>query len=117
MAKSKYVYFFGGGSAEGNGTMREVLGGKGAGLAEMTAIGLPVPAGFTITTEVCEEYYKNNRKYPVELKAQVESYLSKLEKLPEKTWGQKRSSFGFRSIRGSRFDARNDGDNFEFRLK
>ena len=62
MAKSKYVYFFGGGSAEGNGTMREVLGGKGAGLAEMTAIGLPVPAGFTITTEVCEEYYKNNRK-------------------------------------------------------
>ena len=54
MAKSKYVYFFGGGSAEGNGIMKDILGGKGAGLAEMTAIGLPVPAGFTITTEVCE---------------------------------------------------------------
>ena len=90
MAKSKYVYFFGGGSAEGNGTMKEVLGGKGAGLAEMTAIGLPVPAGFTITTEVCEEYYKNNRKYPAELKAQVESYLSKLEKITGKKLGDKK---------------------------
>ncbi len=89
MAKSKYVYFFGGGSAEGNGTMRDILGGKGAGLAEMTAIGLPVPAGFTITTEVCEEYYKNNKKYPVELKAQVESYLSKLEKITGKKLGDK----------------------------
>ncbi|UTC61525.1 pyruvate, phosphate dikinase [Treponema sp. OMZ 787] len=90
MAKSKYVYFFGGGSAEGNGTMKEVLGGKGAGLAEMTAIGLPVPAGFTITTEVCEEYYKNNRKYPAELTAQVESYLSKLEKITGKKLGDKK---------------------------
>ncbi|AGT42764.1 pyruvate, phosphate dikinase [Treponema pedis] len=89
MAKSKYVYFFGDGRAEGNGTMKDVLGGKGAGLAEMTAIGLPVPAGFTITTEVCEEYYKNNRKYPAELKKQVEEYLSKLEKTAGKKLGDK----------------------------
>lgn len=89
MAKSKYVYFFGGGSAEGNGAMKELLGGKGAGLAEMTAIGLPVPAGFTITTEVCEEYYKNNKKYPAELKKQVEDYLAKLEKTVGKKLGDK----------------------------
>ena len=63
MEKSKYVYFFGGGKAEGSGSMKSLLGGKGAGLAEMTAIGLPVPAGFTITTKVCEEYYKSNKKY------------------------------------------------------
>ncbi|HRR03500.1 MAG TPA: PEP/pyruvate-binding domain-containing protein, partial [Treponemataceae bacterium] len=63
MAKTKMVYFFGNRTAEGDGTMKELLGGKGAGLAEMTKIGLPVPAGFTITTEVCGEYYKNNRKY------------------------------------------------------
>ena len=64
MASKKYVYFFGGGKAEGNGKMKELLGGKGAGLAEMTNIGLPVPAGFTITTEVCELYYRNNKKCP-----------------------------------------------------
>src|SRR3989304_6130419 len=63
MAK-KYVYFFGGGKAEGKGNMKDLLGGKGAGLAEMTNIGLPVPAGFTITTEVCDFFYKSSRKYP-----------------------------------------------------
>ncbi len=64
MAAKKNVYFFGNGKAEGTGTMKLVLGGKGAGLAEMTNIGLPVPAGFTITTEVCDYYYKNEKKYP-----------------------------------------------------
>ena len=63
MAK-KYIYFFGGGKGEGKGDMKDLLGGKGAGLAEMTNIGLPVPAGFTITTEVCDYYYRNNKKYP-----------------------------------------------------
>src|SRR5882762_4847743 len=67
---SKYVYFFGGKSAEGNGKMKELLGGKGANLAEMCLIGLPVPAGFTITTEVCNLYYANNKTYPKELKSE-----------------------------------------------
>jgi len=64
MAEEKYVYFFGNGKAEGNGEMKQLLGGKGAGLAEMTRAKLPVPAGFTITTEVCQLYYSNNKKYP-----------------------------------------------------
>ena len=71
----KHVYRF----SEGNKTMRELLGGKGANLAEMTTIGLPVPAGFTITTEVCNYYYAHG-KYPPELKAQVEDALASLEK-------------------------------------
>src|SRR5262245_8575496 len=76
---NKYVYFFGGNSAEGNGKMKELLGGKGANLAEMCLIGLPVPAGFTLTTEVCNYFYKNNRQYPPEMKAQVEEALGKTE--------------------------------------
>ena len=80
MAKSKYVYFFGGGKAEGSAKMKALLGGKGANLAEMTNLGFPVPAGFTITTEVCAEYYKNKRKYPAGLKLDVEKNLSRLEK-------------------------------------
>ena len=67
----KYVYFFGNGKADGNRQMKDLLGGKGAGLAEMTRIGLPVPAGFTISTEACDYFYKNGKKYPGELKKQV----------------------------------------------
>jgi pyruvate,orthophosphate dikinase len=78
---SKYVYFFGGSTAEGDGKMKNLLGGKGANLAEMCRIGLPVPAGFTITTEVCIYYGKNNKQYPPELKAQVEAALAQTEKL------------------------------------
>src|SRR3954454_2109612 len=77
----KYVYFFGGGKADGNGKMKELLGGKGANLAEMCLIGLPVPAGFTITTEVCTYYNANNRQYPPELKAQVEEAFRKTEQV------------------------------------
>jgi len=80
MAK-KYVYFFGGGKADGKAGMKNLLGGKGANLAEMSNLGIPVPPGFTITTEVCTEYYKNNRKYPKELKKQVEDNLKKCEKI------------------------------------
>ena len=76
----KYVYFFGGKKAEGKAEMKSLLGGKGANLAEMVNISLPVPAGFTISTEVCTHYYDNNEKYPKELKAQVLSALSKVEK-------------------------------------
>ncbi len=78
--KQKYVYFFGGQKAEGKAEMKELLGGKGANLAEMVNIGLPVPAGFTITTEVCTYYYDNKEKYPKELKDQVTAALKKVER-------------------------------------
>ncbi|MBI3753608.1 MAG: pyruvate, phosphate dikinase, partial [Deltaproteobacteria bacterium] len=87
MASKKFVYFFGGGKAEGHGKMKELLGGKGAGLAEMTNIGLPVPAGFTITTEVCDLYYKNNKKYPPGLEKEVAKNLARLERLVGKKLG------------------------------
>jgi pyruvate,orthophosphate dikinase len=77
----KLVYFFGGGRAEGNAGMKELLGGKGANLAEMAGLGLPVPPGFTITTEVCTYYYRHGRKYPRELRAQVEKALARVEKI------------------------------------
>src|ERR1700735_4795834 len=83
----KCVYFFGAGRAEGTGTMRELLGGKGAGLAEMTRIGLPVPAGFTITTEACTYYLQHKRKFPRELVAAVKGNLTRLEKLTGKKLG------------------------------
>jgi len=79
-ATKKYVYYFGGKKAEGKAEMKELLGGKGANLAEMVNIGLPVPAGFTITTEVCTAYYANKKKYPKELKEQVLKALAKVEK-------------------------------------
>jgi len=80
MAK-KYVYFFGAGKAEGNSKMRDLLGGKGCDLAEMTNLKIPVPPGFTITTEVCTAYYKNKKKYPPGLKEQVEKGLRQIEKV------------------------------------
>ncbi|HET6516404.1 MAG TPA: pyruvate, phosphate dikinase [Thermodesulfovibrionales bacterium] len=89
MAKSakKYVYFFGNGKADGKAEMKNLLGGKGANLAEMTNLSIPVPPGFTITTEVCTLYYKNNRKYPPELKKQVDASLAKVEKIIGKKFG------------------------------
>ncbi|HUG93751.1 MAG TPA: pyruvate, phosphate dikinase [Planctomycetaceae bacterium] len=78
---TKYVYFFGDGKADGRAEMRDLLGGKGANLAEMTNIGLPVPAGFTITTEVCTYYSANDRQYPPELKGQVAEALRNVERV------------------------------------
>lgn len=75
----KSVYFFGQGKADGHGKQKDLLGGKGAGLAEMTNSGVSVPAGFTITTEVCDRYYKNGKKFPSGLKEEVETYIQKLE--------------------------------------
>lgn len=75
--KTKYVYFFGDGKAEGNAGMRAELGGKGANLAEMASIGLPVPSGFTISTDVCKYFYDNNKKYPADLSKDVDAYLAK----------------------------------------
>ena len=71
----KWVYTFGAGEAEGSSDMRDLLGGKGAGLAEMANLGLPVPPGFTITTEVCAYFYENERAFPPELAADVETAL------------------------------------------
>ena len=78
---SKWVYAFGGGSADGKAEMKELLGGKGANLAEMSALGLPVPPGFTVTTEVCTHYYDNDESYPGELTSQVEAAMTAIEKI------------------------------------
>src|SRR5215813_5885265 len=83
----KFVYFFGGGKADGNAEMKNLLGGKGAGLAEMTNLGIPVPPGFTITTEVCTYYYANGRKYPTELRADVEAALGRVEEIVSARFG------------------------------
>ena len=83
----KFVYFFGNGQAEGRAEMKNLLGGKGANLAEMSSIGLPVPPGFTITTEVCTEFYKNDRNYPSSLAAEVSSNLKRVEELMGKKFG------------------------------
>lgn len=85
--KTKYVYFFGGGKADGKAEMKNLLGGKGANLAEMVNLGIPVPPGFTITTEVCTLYYKNNKQYPKELKEQVDAAMAKVEKIMGKKFG------------------------------
>jgi pyruvate,orthophosphate dikinase len=86
--KPKYVYFFGGGKSEGKASMKELLGGKGANLAEMSSLGLPVPAGFTITTETCDAYYRLGRKYPAELAPQIDKNIRKLEGVTGKTFGK-----------------------------
>src|ERR1041385_5590184 len=77
--KTKYVYFFGKGKAEGSAEMKSLLGGKGANLAEMTNLGIPVPPGFTITTETCDLFYKSSKKWPTGLEEQVKANLAKLE--------------------------------------
>src|ERR687887_726419 len=76
----KYVYFFGNGRADGNRNMKDILGGKGSGLAEMTNAALPVPPGFTISTEVCNIYYEQNRKIPAAIDKEIIVNLKKLEK-------------------------------------
>ncbi len=81
MAKGKFVYFFGEGKSEGKADMKNLLGGKGANLAEMTNLGIPVPAGFTISTEVCTAYYENDKKYPDGLWEQTEENLGKVEQV------------------------------------
>jgi pyruvate, orthophosphate dikinase len=83
----KYVYFFGNGTADGNRTMKDLLGGKGSGLAEMTNAGLPVPPGFTISTEVCNIYYKEKTKIPPAIEKEIDAHLQKLEKAAGATLG------------------------------
>ena len=83
----KYVYLFGGGKADGNGDMKNLLGGKGANLAEMCRLGIPVPAGFTVTTECCTAYFEKGGKFPPELQGQVLSALAKTESIMDKKYG------------------------------
>jgi len=87
MAGGKWVYTFGDGKAEGEAGMKNLLGGKGANLAEMSNLGLPVPPGFTITTEVCTAYYDNGKTFPAELDGQVKAALAGMAKLTAKTFG------------------------------
>ena len=87
----KYVYLFGNKKADGDGSMKPLLGGKGANLAEMARIGLPVPPGFTITTEVCTYYYANKRTYPKVLQPQIETGVAHLEKIMGTKFGDKRA--------------------------
>ena len=83
----KMVYFFGDGKADGKGSQKALLGGKGANLAEMALIGLPVPAGMTITTEVCNYYYEAGKKWPEALQGQIDRNIAKIEKVMGKKFG------------------------------
>lgn len=90
MAK-KYCYLF----SEGNANMRELLGGKGANLAEMTNIGLPVPQGFTITTEACTQYYEDGREINDEIMAEINEYIVKMEEITGKNSATRKIRFSF----------------------
>src|SRR3954465_4240415 len=85
--RPKFVYYFGDGKADGDGKMKPLLGGKGANLAEMTRIGLPVPPGFTISTEVCTYFYAHNRTYPATMQAEVEEAIRRMERTMGTTFG------------------------------
>src|SRR6266550_4203599 len=86
---AKFVYYFGESKADGNGKMKPLLGGKGANLAEMTRIGLPVPPGFTISTEVCTYFYAHNRSYPRTMQAAVEEGIRRMKRIMGTTSGDK----------------------------
>ena len=81
MSDAKYVYSFGGGTADGKSEMKNLLGGKGANLAEMASLGIPVPAGFTLTTEVCTYYYDHDQSYPSTIEAEVDAAMAKVEEI------------------------------------
>ncbi|MCC2110449.1 MAG: pyruvate, phosphate dikinase, partial [Hyphomicrobiales bacterium] len=84
---AKWVYGFGGGRADGAAAMKSLLGGKGANLAEMSNLGLPVPPGFTITTEVCTYYYANGQSYPSDLDAEIDAALAEIGRIAGRTFG------------------------------
>src|SRR5512138_1195575 len=102
MPMAKYVYFFGEGKADGNGKMKELLGGKGAGLAEMTNLGIPVPPGITITTEVCTYYYDHGRTYPPQLRKEVQDAVARIEKIMGKKFGDPSAPLLFSVRSGAR---------------
>lgn len=98
----KYVYFFGDGKADGNAAMKNLLGGKGANIAEMVKLGMPVPPGFTITTEACNEFYKRNRTYPPGVRKQVMVNLARVEKLMNQKFGDPENPLLFSVRSGAR---------------
>ena len=102
---AKYVYLFGKGKADGNGSMKALLGGKGANLAEMSRIGLPVPPGFTVTTEVCTYYYANKRTYPKALDAQTRAGMANIEKIMGTKFGDKKNMPLLVSVRSGARDS------------
>ena len=103
----KYVYSFGGGTAEGDGKMRDILGGKGAGLAEMSKAGVPVPPGFTISTEVCNLFFENGNKVPKEVDEQIHEALEETEAPDGQEAGRhRRSAASERSLRREVLHAR-----------
>ena len=99
---SKWVYTFGNGKAEGDASMRNLLGGKGANLAEMNVVGMPVPPGFTVTTEVCTYYYSNNKTYPSDLKDQVRAAVAEVEKIMGKKFADANNPLLFSVRSGAR---------------
>ncbi len=106
---SKYVYSFGGGTADGDGTMKDTLGGKGAGLAEMSRAGLPVPPGFTIATDVCNIYFKNKNNVPAEIQKEIDNAIAKLEKqMGQKLGDAVESAAAQRPLRREVLHARHD---------
>src|SRR5262245_39052531 len=102
---SKYVYLFGNGKADGDGSMKALLGGKGANLAEMSRIGLPVPPGFTITTEVCTYYYQHKKSYPKDLQAKIEAGIAQIEKIMGTKFGDKKKMPLLVSVRSGARDS------------
>ena len=102
LTMSKWVYTFGNGKAEGDASMRNLLGGKGANLAEMNKVGLPVPPGFTVTTEVCTYYYNNNHTYPADLKEQVKEAVAGVEKIMGKKFADAENPLLFSVRSGAR---------------
>src|SRR3546814_21186716 len=97
---TKWVYNFGGGTADGRADMKDLLGGKGANLAEMSSLGLPVPPGFTLTTEVCTYFYKPDRRYPDDLEQQVRTGLVTIEKLAGVQFGDAKNPLQIRRAPG-----------------
>ena len=100
---TKYVYSFGGGTADGDGTMKEILGGKGAGLAEMSKAGVPVPPGFTISTEVCNIFFEKKNRVPDEINQQVLDAMGKLEAQIGKKLGDPKNPLLVSVRSGARF--------------
>src|SRR5580704_1140832 len=88
LTRAGFVYAFGGGGADGDASMKDLLGGKGANLAEMSSLGLPVPPGFTISTEACAHFYAQQRRYPESLRGEVAEALSRVESLTGKRFGE-----------------------------
>src|SRR5438270_1531233 len=100
---AKHVYGFGGGKADGDGKMKDVLGGKGAGLAEMSKAGVPVPPGFTISTSVCNIYFENNKQVPEDINKEIQQALTKLEHQSGKKLGDPENPLLLSVRSGARF--------------